>query len=120
MFCSFSALSSSKSDVVSMPDESILQNLSATVSPIAASYGVDQLYLFGSRAREEERPDSDYDFLISKEKGKTLFLHAALWQALEDALQVPGVFLKKNEGSMNEDYGRTVILPDMVLTLAAE
>ena len=27
-----------------MPDESILQNLSATVSPIAASYGVDQLY----------------------------------------------------------------------------
>ena len=72
-----------------MPDESILQNLSATVSPIAASYGVDQLYLFGSRARGEERPDSDYDFLISKGKGKTLFLHAALWQALEDALQAP-------------------------------
>ena len=72
-----------------MPDESILQNLSATVSPIAASYGVDKLYLFGSRARGEERPDSDSGFLISKGKGKTLFLHAALWQALEDALQAP-------------------------------
>ena len=29
------------------------------------------------------------DFLISKGKVQTLFLHAALWQALEDALHAP-------------------------------
>ncbi len=71
-----------------MPNEA-LRELSAAVSPIAASYGVDKLYLFGSRARGDARPDSDYDFLISKGRVTSLFLHAALWQALEDALQAP-------------------------------
>ena len=70
-----------------MPDRQFIQNLARIVSPIAASYGVDKLYLFGSRARGDQRPDSDYDFLISKGEVQTLFLHAALWQALEDALQ---------------------------------
>lgn len=69
-----------------MPDRQFIQELAHIVSPIAASYGVDKLYLFGSRARGDQRPDSDYDFLISKGEVQTLFLHAALWQALEDAL----------------------------------
>ena len=60
----------------------MIPDLSATVSPIAASFGVERMYLFGSRARGDARPDSDYDILISKGKVKTLFLHAALWQAL--------------------------------------
>ena len=69
--------------------ERTFREISAAVSPIAADYGVEKLYLFGSRARGEERPDSDYDFLISKGKVQTLFLHAALCQALEDVLQAP-------------------------------
>ena len=64
----------------------MLRDLSAAVAPIAASYGVERLYLFGSRARGDARPDSDYDFMITKGKVRTLFLHAALCQALEDAL----------------------------------
>ena len=32
-----------------MPDRQFIQNLVRIVSPIAASYGVDKLYLFGSR-----------------------------------------------------------------------
>ena len=72
-----------------MPDEQFLRELTAAVSPIADSYGVEKLYLFGSRARGEARADSDYDFLISKGQVQTLFLHAALWQELEDALQAP-------------------------------
>ena len=72
-----------------MPYEQNLRELSAAVSPIDAAYGVDKLYLFGSRARGDARPDSDYDFLISKGQVRTLFLHAALWQALEDALHAP-------------------------------
>ena len=50
--------------------------------------GADAI-LFGSRARGDARPDSDYDFLISKGQVRTLFLHAALCQALEDALCAP-------------------------------
>ena len=66
-----------------------MEELSATVSPIANSFGVEKLYLFGSRARGDARADSDYDFMISKGNVRTLFLHAALWQALEDALHSP-------------------------------
>ena len=72
-----------------MINHQALRKLSATVSPIAANYGVEKLYLFGSRARGDAKPDSDYDFLISKGKVRTLFLHAAFWQELEDALRAP-------------------------------
>ena len=72
-----------------MTNNQALRELSAIVSPVAASYGVEKLFLFGSRARGNARPDSDYDFLISKGEVQTLFLHAALWQALEDALHAP-------------------------------
>lgn len=72
-----------------MTDNQTIRALQAAVSPIAAMYGVERMYLFGSRARGDNRPDSDYDFLISKGKVQTLFLHAALWQELEDALHAP-------------------------------
>ncbi len=72
-----------------MLNDNAIRELSATISPIAASFGVEKLYLFGSRARGDARPDSDYDFLISKGQVRTLFLHAALCQALEEALCAP-------------------------------
>ena len=83
------SITATHSEVISMIHQQALCALSAVVSPIAASYGVEKLFLFGSRARGDARPDSDYDFLISKGKVQTLFLHAALWQALEDALNAP-------------------------------
>ena len=72
-----------------MTDAQYIQGLKAIVSHIAASYGVERMYLFGSRARGDHRPDSDYDFLISRGRVNTLFQHAALWNALEDALHAP-------------------------------
>ena len=72
-----------------MLNDNAIRELSAAISPIAASFGVEKLYLFGSRARGDARPDSDYDFLISKGQVRTLFLHAALCQALEEALCAP-------------------------------
>ncbi len=35
------------------------------ISPIAAQYGVERIYLFGSRARGDHNDLSDYDFLIT-------------------------------------------------------
>ena len=76
-------------EVILMLNDNAIRELSAAISPIAASFGVEKLYLFGSRARGDARPDSDYDFLISKGQVRTLFLHAALCQALEEALRAP-------------------------------
>ena len=59
------------------------------ISPVAERYGVERVYLFGSRARGTERPDSDYDFLISKGDVKSLWLMAALWDEMEEALHAP-------------------------------
>ena len=72
-----------------MHDSISIQNLQAAVAPLAAQYGVERMYLFGSRARGDHRPDSDYDFLISKGNVRSLFTHAALWQDLERVLQAP-------------------------------
>ena len=69
-----------------MNDTLNIQKLQAAVAPLAARYGVERMYLFGSRARGDHRPDSDYDFLISKGRVRSLFTHAALWQDLERAL----------------------------------
>lgn len=60
--------------------------LKSTVCPIAERYGVKSVTLFGSRARGDNRPDSDYDFLISKGKVDDLWLQAALIDDLRDAL----------------------------------
>ena len=41
--------------------------LEAAVNKIAAEYQPEKIILFGSRARGEERSDSDYDFIIVKD-----------------------------------------------------
>ena len=41
-------------------------NLSKLISPIAAKYGVERVYLFGSRARGDYSDDSDYDLSIDQ------------------------------------------------------
>lgn len=63
-----------------------ISTLKKTVCPIAERYGVKSLTLFGSRARGDNRPDSDYDFLISKGKVDDLWLQVALIDDLKDAL----------------------------------
>ena len=58
------------------------------VSPIAAKYGVNRVYLFGSYARGENTPDSDMDLRIDKGNVKGMQM-AFLLADLEDALQLP-------------------------------
>ena len=42
-----------------------IERLKKIVVPIAEKHGVARMSLFGSRARGEERPGSDYDFWIA-------------------------------------------------------
>jgi len=55
------------------------------VAPIAEKYGAGGIYLFGSRARGEERIGSDYDFYVVRGKIKGLKL-CGLIRELEESL----------------------------------
>lgn len=51
--------------------------LETAVKKIVEEYQPEKIILFGSRVRGEERPDSDYDFIIIKET-KTSWASRAL------------------------------------------
>ena len=53
---------------------------------IASKHGAYNVRVFGSVARGEARPDSDVDFLVKLEPGRSLFDHAALLLDLEEIL----------------------------------
>lgn len=63
-----------------------LEELKKIVAPIAEKRGVEKVYLFGSRARGDNRPDSDYDFFVHRGKLKGLFAYFGLIGDFEDAL----------------------------------
>jgi len=53
---------------------------------IARKHGARNVRVFGSAARGEDVPESDVDFLVELEPGRSLFDHVALLQELEDLL----------------------------------
>jgi predicted nucleotidyltransferase len=53
---------------------------------IAARHGATQVRLIGSVARDEARPDSDADLLVTWSEGTSLLDHAALMLELESLL----------------------------------
>ncbi|MFH1730348.1 MAG: nucleotidyltransferase family protein [Planctomycetota bacterium] len=53
---------------------------------IARKHGARNVRVFGSAARGEDAPDSDVDFLVELEPGRSLFDHVALLLELEDLL----------------------------------
>ena len=63
--------------------------ISEIITPVALRHGVERISLFGSRARGDNRADSDYDFLISKGAVTSLWKMTALWEDLENALHAP-------------------------------
>ncbi len=53
---------------------------------IAAKHGAFNIRVFGSVSRSEAGPDSDVDFLVELEQGRTLIDHAALYLDLKQLL----------------------------------
>jgi predicted nucleotidyltransferase len=53
---------------------------------LAKKYGASNIRIFGSVARGEARPDSDYDFLIELEPGRSAFEIGGLLMDLQDLL----------------------------------
>ncbi len=50
-----------------------IQQKKKEILVIAQQHGIVSLRIFGSVARGEETPQSDIDFLVDLEKGRTLF-----------------------------------------------
>jgi len=53
---------------------------------IAARHGAHNVRVFGSVARGEADEQSDIDFLVEMESGRSLLDHAALWLELQEFL----------------------------------
>lgn len=64
-----------------------IEELKQKIAPIADKYGLQAVYLFGSRARGDAHADSDYDFYIEKGKLHSLFQLAGLRLDLVDVLK---------------------------------
>ena len=68
-----------------MTDHSI-DEIIKIVSPIAERYGIERVYLFGSRARGNNTYDSDYDFSIDPGKIDNILDLFSFIDELEEAL----------------------------------
>jgi predicted nucleotidyltransferase len=56
---------------------------------LAAKYGASNVRIFGSVARRQAGPESDIDFLIDMEPGRTLFDLGGFLYELRELLGVP-------------------------------
>ncbi|MBQ8180066.1 MAG: nucleotidyltransferase domain-containing protein [Candidatus Methanomethylophilaceae archaeon] len=62
------------------------EELSAMVSGIARRYGIRRVILFGSRARGDSGPGSDYDFCITPSEGTSVFEMGGFLTDMEEEL----------------------------------
>ena len=65
----------------------LLQSKRAQILKIAARHGARKVRVFGSVARGTARRNSDIDFLVEMEEGRSLLDHAALILDLERLLK---------------------------------
>lgn len=63
-----------------------LEEIAGIIAPIAARYGVDRIYIFGSYARGEADESSGIDLCVDAVAIKGLFALGGLYSDLEEAL----------------------------------
>jgi predicted nucleotidyltransferase len=91
-----------------------IPEISRIVSPIARSYGINRLSIFGSYARGEATPDSDIDFhILDRGSLRGLFQLSGFELALEEALETPVDVVTTD--SLFEDIRRAVKEEEMVV-----
>lgn len=61
----------------------------AAILHLAGQHGARNVRIFGSAARGDAGPESDFDLLVDLEPGRTLLDHVGLWQDLEELLGRP-------------------------------
>ena len=69
-----------------MKSDTVIQILKKQERELLDQYGVTSIYLFGSVARGDARPDSDVDLLVDFKEPVGLFTFIGLQQRLETLL----------------------------------
>ena len=69
-----------------MITEDLLKEKREEILQVAAKHGAHNVRIFGSVARGEARENSDIDFLVEFENGRSLLDHAALMLELQKIL----------------------------------
>jgi predicted nucleotidyltransferase len=72
-----------------MDTKTLLRVRRKEILELAARNGASNVRVFGSVARGEERPDSDIDFLVNLESGRSLLDLARLLRELTTLLDRP-------------------------------
>jgi predicted nucleotidyltransferase len=67
-----------------------LRSHRSSILRLAAEHGAEDVRIFGSAVRGQDRTDSDLDLLVRMEPGRTLLDLISLEQDLEDLLGRPG------------------------------
>ena len=70
-----------------MPLDPLLQTNRQAILALAARHGARDVRVFGSMARGEASPESDVDFLVSMEPGRSLLDLGGLLLDLQDLLE---------------------------------
>jgi predicted nucleotidyltransferase len=71
---------------INMTIEKLLQSKRQEILGLAARHGAKKIRVFGSVARGEATPESDVDFLVEMEPGRSLFDMGGLLMDLQDLL----------------------------------
>jgi uncharacterized protein len=66
--------------------EALVRAKRQEILEIGARHGAKRIRIFGSVARNEAKPDSDVDFLVDLEPGRSLFDLGGLLMDLQDLL----------------------------------
>jgi predicted nucleotidyltransferase len=66
-----------------------LDEIKNIVNEISKRHGVDRIFLFGSYARGNAKPDSDLDFRVDKGRIRGLFALGGLYADLQEAFGIP-------------------------------
>lgn len=86
-----------------------LEKIIDTVRPIARKYGIEEIYLFGSYAREEATVDSDLDFLVFGGSDFKLTLIFAFAEELRKSFKKKVDVFEINEINKNSDFYNTIM-----------
>ena len=96
----------------------MIANLKKMIRPIAKKYGVESVYLFGSRARGDYRADSDFDFYIKKGRIRGYFAPGGFFEELKEAVQAEIDLVSQDEEELDA-YLREAIRKDGILLYEA-
>ena len=78
------------------------------IRDIARKHNALRIFVFGSCARQEERPDSDVDFIADFNADASLFDHAGLEIDLADMLGCRVDVVNMRRLNVNDTFSRTV------------